>query len=34
MRVHSDVIIGHDGNPRCAWAGAGDTSFGRYHDEV
>ena len=34
MRVHSDVIIGHDGKPRCAWAGAGDTSFGRYHDEV
>jgi len=32
--VHSDVIIGHDGKPRCARAGAGDTSFGRYHDEV
>jgi DNA-3-methyladenine glycosylase I len=30
----SDVIIGHDGKPRCAWAGAGDTAFGRYHDEV
>ena len=29
-----DVIIGHDGKPRCAWAGAGDTAFGRYHDEV
>src|SRR5437899_5148074 len=32
--MSSDVIIGHDGNPRCAWAGAGDTAFGRYHDEV
>lgn len=21
----TDVIIGHDGEPRCAWAGAGDT---------
>jgi DNA-3-methyladenine glycosylase I len=29
-----DVIIGYDGNPRCAWAGAGDTPGGRYHDEV
>src|SRR5260221_14651599 len=29
-----DVIIGVDGKPRCAWAGAGDTAFGRYHDEV
>jgi DNA-3-methyladenine glycosylase I len=29
-----DVIIGYDGKPRCAWAGAGDTAFGRYHDEV
>src|SRR6476659_1717950 len=29
-----DVIIGHDGKPRCAWAGAGNTAFGRYHDEV
>jgi DNA-3-methyladenine glycosylase I len=32
--VSSDAIIGHDGQPRCAWAGAGDTAFGRYHDEV
>jgi DNA-3-methyladenine glycosylase I len=32
--VSNDVIIGHDGRPRCAWAGAGDTAFGRYHDEV
>src|SRR6266849_8108079 len=30
----SDVIIGHDGKPRCAWAGAGDSAFGRYHGEV
>ena len=30
----SDVITGHDGIPRCAWAGAGDTSLGSYHDEV
>ncbi len=29
-----DVIIGYDGRPRCAWAGAGDSVFGRYHDEV
>jgi DNA-3-methyladenine glycosylase I len=28
------VIIGYDGKPRCAWAGAGDTPGGRYHDEV
>ena len=30
----NDVIIGNDGKMRCAWAGAGDTSLGRYHDEV
>ena len=30
----SDVIIGHDGKPRCSWAGDGATAFGRYHDEV
>ncbi len=28
------MIVGYDGKPRCAWAGAGDTAFGRYHDEV
>src|SRR5438132_2914417 len=33
-RMSSDVIIGYQGKPRCAWAGAGDTAFGRYHDEV
>jgi len=32
--MSSDVIIGHDGKPRCAWAGAGDTALGGYHDEV
>jgi DNA-3-methyladenine glycosylase I len=29
-----DVIIGHDGEPRCVWAGTGDTDLGRYHDEI
>ena len=29
-----DVIIGYDGEPRCAWAGVGDTPSVRYHDEV
>src|SRR6185312_12631153 len=33
-RMGDDVIVGYDGKPRCAWAGAGDTAFGRYHDEV
>jgi DNA-3-methyladenine glycosylase I len=28
------VIIGRDGTARCAWAGAGDTGLGSYHDEV
>jgi DNA-3-methyladenine glycosylase I len=32
--MSSDVIIGHDSKPRCAWAGASDTALGRYHDEV
>jgi len=32
--MSGDVIVGYDGRPRCAWAGAGDTAFGRYHDEV
>ena len=30
----NDVIIGHDGKPRCPWAGAADAPLGRYHDEV
>src|SRR3954470_24912727 len=29
-----DVIIGHDGRPRCAWAGAADGALARYHDDV
>jgi DNA-3-methyladenine glycosylase I len=32
--MRSDVVMGPDGKPRCAWAGAGDTAFGGYHDEV
>jgi DNA-3-methyladenine glycosylase I len=32
--MSSDAIVGHDGKSRCAWAGAGDTDLGRYHDEV
>ena len=32
--MSSDVIVGPDGKPRCAWAGAGDNDLGRYHDEV
>jgi len=32
--MNSDVVIGYHGRPRCAWAGAADTAFGRYHDEV
>jgi DNA-3-methyladenine glycosylase I len=32
--MSSDVIIGDDGKARCAWAGAGNTDLGRYHDEV
>jgi len=32
--MSSDAIIGHDGKPRCAWAGTGDTDLGGYHDEV
>jgi DNA-3-methyladenine glycosylase I len=32
--MSSDVTIGHDGKPRCAWAGVGDTALGGYHDDV
>jgi DNA-3-methyladenine glycosylase I len=32
--MSNDVILGHDGRPRCAWAGASDTALARYHDEV
>ena len=30
----SDVIIGPDGRPRCAWADTGDSPLVRYHDTV
>ena len=32
--MKDDVIIGYDGRARCTWAGAADTAFSRYHDEV
>jgi DNA-3-methyladenine glycosylase I len=32
--MSDDLVIGHDGKPRCSWAGAGDTALSRYHDEV
>ena len=32
--MSGDVIAGYDGRPRCVWAGAGDTEFARYHDDV
>jgi DNA-3-methyladenine glycosylase I len=32
--VSSDVIIGDDGRPRCAWVGTASTAAIRYHDEV
>jgi DNA-3-methyladenine glycosylase I len=32
--MSSDVIIGHDGKPRCAWVGTGATASERYHDEI
>jgi DNA-3-methyladenine glycosylase I len=32
--VSSDVIIGDDGKPRCAWVGTGNAAAIRYHDEV
>ena len=32
--MSSDVIIGDDGKPRCAWVGTGSTAAIRYHDEV
>jgi DNA-3-methyladenine glycosylase I len=32
--VSGDVIIGYDGQPRCAWAGGDDTPGSRYHDDV
>ena len=32
--MSSDLIIGHDGKPRCPWVRDGDSSLARYHDEV
>jgi DNA-3-methyladenine glycosylase I len=32
--MKSDVIIGQDGKPRCAWVGNGDAALARYHDDV
>jgi DNA-3-methyladenine glycosylase I len=32
--LSSDVIIGPDGKPRCAWVGTGNAAAIRYHDEV
>jgi DNA-3-methyladenine glycosylase I len=32
--MSDDVITGYDGKARCARAGAGDTAFSHYHDEV
>jgi DNA-3-methyladenine glycosylase I len=30
----SDVVVGRDGKPRCAWASAGDGGLSSYHDDV
>jgi DNA-3-methyladenine glycosylase I len=32
--MSSDVIIGNDGKPRCAWVGARSADLVRYHDDV
>src|SRR5690242_19252750 len=32
--MSGDLIVGDDGQPRCRWAGAGDTELARYHDQV
>jgi DNA-3-methyladenine glycosylase I len=32
--MSSDVIIGHDGKPRCAWIRDDDPATANYHDEV
>src|SRR5689334_6416651 len=32
--MSSDVVMGHDGKPRCSWAGVTDSALGRYHDAV
>jgi DNA-3-methyladenine glycosylase I len=32
--MSDDVIIGYDGKPRCAWAGAVESPIVKYHDAV
>ena len=32
--MSSDIIIGHDGKPRCGWIRADDPAISNYHDEV
>jgi DNA-3-methyladenine glycosylase I len=32
--VNSDVVLGPDGKPRCAWVDTGNAAAIRYHDEV
>jgi DNA-3-methyladenine glycosylase I len=32
--MSSDVVIGNDGKPRCAWVGEGNSALAGYHDEV
>jgi len=32
--MSSEVITGQDGKRRCAWAGADDTAFRRYHHDI
>ena len=32
--MSGDVILGHDGKPRCPWVAADDAASARYHDEV
>jgi DNA-3-methyladenine glycosylase I len=32
--MSEDVIVGEDGEPRCAWAGDAGSPLARYHDEV
>ena len=32
--MSGDVILWHDGKPRCSWVAADDAASARYHDEV
>lgn len=32
--MDNDVVLGDDGKPRCAWAGAAGSELADYHDEV